>query len=285
MRIALLADIHSNHVALEACLDYIDRNNIDGIAFLGDYVSDCPYPGKTMELIKTQTAKYKTWFVRGNREEYLIYHHHQKNDGWKYSSSSGSLLYTYENLTIGDIAFFEKIPISLKIEMDRFPSFTICHGSPGNVLESLHENTETADKYLKELDTDYLFCAHTHHPFKYRAFGKTLINCGSAGASTNAQNKAQFVVLEYMDGCWRDELVSISYDVGKIIAEFESSGLNEKALIWARSTAKVLETGEDYNMNCIELAIKRARQQDGAVDTHDIPERYWRQAAIELGII
>ncbi|HAN21737.1 MAG TPA: hypothetical protein DCP51_08725 [Clostridiales bacterium] len=50
MKIALLADIHSNYVALEACLHYIDSNHFDGIVFLGDYISDCPYPQKKLNL-------------------------------------------------------------------------------------------------------------------------------------------------------------------------------------------------------------------------------------------
>lgn len=285
MRLAILADIHSNHVALEACLDYIDNHNIDGILFLGDYVSDCPYPEKTIGLIKTRTVKYKTWFIRGNREEYLIHHHHYNDDGWKYSSGSGSLLYTYENLTSEDFDFFEKIPISMKVEIDRLPPLTVCHGSPGSALESLHADTERANRYLQELDTQYLLCAHTHHPFKYSAFGKVLINCGSAGASTNGQNKAQFVVLEDRNDRWKDELIHVSYDVDKIIAEFESSGFNDKAFIWARSMARVLQTGEDYNMKCIELAVKLAKQQDENADPRDIPETYWQKAAKELGII
>ena len=33
MKLALLADIHGNYVALEECLNYIDNNNFDGGAF------------------------------------------------------------------------------------------------------------------------------------------------------------------------------------------------------------------------------------------------------------
>ena len=44
MLIAAFGDIHSNHFALEACLDVVERMGIDGIVFLGDYVSDCPCP-------------------------------------------------------------------------------------------------------------------------------------------------------------------------------------------------------------------------------------------------
>ena len=59
MRIAAMGDIHSNHIALEACMRWVYQNDIDGIAFLGDYVSDCPYPQKTMQSARRIISRFK----------------------------------------------------------------------------------------------------------------------------------------------------------------------------------------------------------------------------------
>ena len=50
-RYALISDIHGNFKALEAFLEYIQGNPVDGIISLGDYVTDGPYPEKIMELL------------------------------------------------------------------------------------------------------------------------------------------------------------------------------------------------------------------------------------------
>ena len=158
MKIALLADIHSNYVALEACLRIIDDNNFEGVVFLGDYISDCPYPQKTIALVKQTMTKYPTWFIRGNREDYLINHHKNRNDGWHYSSSSGSLLYTYENITVEDIELFVTMPISMDVSIKECVPFSICHGSPRNKREALLPNTVNSDLYLNSLYTSRTFC-------------------------------------------------------------------------------------------------------------------------------
>ena len=44
MRIAVISDIHSNYIAFKTIIDDIKKENIDEIIFLGDYVTDGPYP-------------------------------------------------------------------------------------------------------------------------------------------------------------------------------------------------------------------------------------------------
>ncbi|MDE7194759.1 MAG: metallophosphatase family protein, partial [Oscillospiraceae bacterium] len=50
MRLAVLGDIHANHKALEAVLAHIYEGEYDGLIFVGDYVTDCPYPRKTIKI-------------------------------------------------------------------------------------------------------------------------------------------------------------------------------------------------------------------------------------------
>lgn len=51
MKLAVISDVHGNYKALEAFLAYIGKNPVDGIVCLGDYVTDSPYPQRTMELL------------------------------------------------------------------------------------------------------------------------------------------------------------------------------------------------------------------------------------------
>ena len=40
MKIAVLSDLHSNHIALEKCMTEIQKRDIRKIIFLGDYIGD-----------------------------------------------------------------------------------------------------------------------------------------------------------------------------------------------------------------------------------------------------
>ena len=116
MYLAIISDIHSNYMALENALCQLEGLHPDGMIFLGDYLTDFPYPQNTLRLIDECRATFPCWFVRGNREDYLLSHRRDPTDGWRYSSSSGSLLYTYENLTKDDLDRFESMPISIDID-------------------------------------------------------------------------------------------------------------------------------------------------------------------------
>jgi putative phosphoesterase len=284
VKLAVLSDIHSNYIALKACFDYIEKSKIDGIIYLGDNVSDCPYPQKTLELISVKSRQYKSWFIKGNREEYLINHHYNKNDGWEYSSNNGSLLYTYENLTGKYIEFFKNCENTLIVKIVNCSPITICHGSPSSSRESMEIVTDEVKNYIRNLDTDYLLCGHTHKPYSYSLFNKTIINPGSVGIPTNGQTKSQFAILTWEDNMWVPEFVSIDYDIETLINEFEISGHNFKAKMWSKALIKTLQTGKDYALECVRLAHKLAVENDENLNQKGIPEKYWEQAAKELEI-
>ena len=40
MKLAVIGDIHSNHVALETCIAHALERAVDEFLFIGDYISD-----------------------------------------------------------------------------------------------------------------------------------------------------------------------------------------------------------------------------------------------------
>ena len=107
MDIAVFSDIHSNHSALQACFDYAVGKGITNFILLGDYVSDCPNPQKTMQLIYVMKQYFNCWMIRGNREDYFLNYRKNGLNNWHRGSASGSLLYTYQNLTDRDFNLFD----------------------------------------------------------------------------------------------------------------------------------------------------------------------------------
>jgi len=68
MRFAAIADIHGNHLALEAVLADIRRQGITEIVNLGDCFSGPLTAGKTADMLLELNAPT----VRGNHDRYLI---------------------------------------------------------------------------------------------------------------------------------------------------------------------------------------------------------------------
>ena len=280
MKIAALGDIHSNHIALEACCEWIEKNNIDGIAFLGDYVSDCPYPQKTMSLLRKLDSEYPCYFVRGNREDYMLAHRYRLTEEWEYNSQSGSLLYTFENLTGEDMRFFEAMPVGMEIKLDGYPVFSICHGSMQDNRRLFFGESEDTYSVIDELTTSLTLCGHCHIPYSVTRNGKTIINGGTVGIPCNGQTDAQFLVLQSDGGEWTASQISVPYDRQRVIEEFHESGLDKKADVWARSIIAMLKTGRHYNDECVRLVRKMCAERQA--DFSD--EELWQEAASVLGI-
>ena len=57
-KIAVIGDIHSNHIGLERCIEDALSRQVDEFLFVGDYISDCPYPQKTMDIIYEMKKNY-----------------------------------------------------------------------------------------------------------------------------------------------------------------------------------------------------------------------------------
>ena len=274
MRIAAFGDIHSNHIALEACLAEIETIGVDGVVFLGDYVSDCAYPQKTLELMREAAKRYRCWFIRGNREEYMIDHADGKSI-WKNNSQSGSVLYTYENLTQDDIEWFRSLPITMKVEIEDAPPFEICHG--GHFLSRLMllPGREEFDEELALMETDLMLCAHTHETFICEKDGKTIANGGCVGLPSKGQTGASFILLELIEGKWVPQLIRVDYDVEVVIREFHESGFMDRGHVWARAVTKSLRTGQYYTLQCIELVNQYAKET--AISFEE--ETLWQRAA------
>lgn len=285
MRLAIFSDIHSNNVALRTCIDEIKEMNIDGICLLGDYVSDCPDPQATLKLIKELKKNYKTWVIKGNREQYFIDHNDGFSDGWAYTSYKGSLLYTYENLTKEDIEFFRNLPNSLTVHIPDTEPLLLAHGSPSSLKELLHDGGENTKCHMKEMDTNYLLAGHTHVQTFYKYQKKVLINPGSVGVAIGERATAHYCILEWKDEGWKPTFKSVFYDYNKICESFHRSSLIKKAGVWPYCIMKSIDTGTNHGPLCAKRAFDIATNEGITIPSTGIPEKYWEIAAKEMNII
>src|SRR5687767_2240987 len=69
MRIALLADLHGNHIALDAVLADARSLGIDHFWILGDFVAIGPEPVAVLDRVANLRH---TQFTRGNTDRYVV---------------------------------------------------------------------------------------------------------------------------------------------------------------------------------------------------------------------
>ncbi len=287
MKIAVMADIHSNHLALKRCLDEAEKLGAEEYLFLGDYIGELPCPGKTLMILEELSSDTPCTFIRGNKENYWINHKAGKDVDWEWiegTSGSGMLNYSYTRLTPAQIDGFEKLPISRKMKYEGMPEFVICHGSPFKVSESMREEYDYIDDLTSRLETELTICAHYHIQSEYSRNSKTVINPGAVGMPLKSGGKTQFMMLYDKDGAWEHEFLTLEYDVEEAIREMDEERLFEKAPAWYRVTKAVLRGKDISQARVIEKADELCRKYEGSSDWRKIQEKYWEMALEYYGI-
>ncbi len=285
MKLAVLSDIHSNSIALKACMDYIEQQSVDGLLLLGDYVSDCPNPQETLALLHKLKEKYKTFMIRGNREQYFLNYRNGTAGKWNYTSYQGSLLYTYERLTEKDLDWFASMPETMLLELEGTAPIFLVHGSPVYSRELMDAGKENTDKHLEQLQVDYMLAGHTHRQFVYGKNGKQLLNPGSVGVAIGAIEAAHMAMLIWEQGKWNYELLTIPYDYKKVCEQFEKSSLMKKAKIWPKCILKSISTGVNLGPLCAKRSFDLAMEAKEQLENNVVPEKYWEKAAREMGVL
>lgn len=315
IKLALISDIHGNYKALEAFLKYLEKHRPDGIICLGDYVTDAPYPQRTMELLYRMQRQYTCYMIRGNREDYLL-NNADNHENWKPSSANGMLFYTAQNLTEKDMTFFAALPTEKELEFEDYPSLCICHGIPGRVRGNVTEEAGLREKVLSALPGNYLLGGHSHHQEIFVQGEKAYINPGSLGFAIDGVGRhAQFAMLtgrtggEIMQkrwggigrpvcsvdcftegmsplipqGEWEAKLLSISYDVDGYLKDFSESGADEIGMTLNKAIKKSLVTGVNYFYKCI-VAMEEKAKAAGVGGISGLPEAEWRKLEEYFGL-
>ncbi len=84
---------------------------------------------------------------------------------------------------------------------------------------------------------------------------------------------------------WDVELIQLDYDKHYVVKELRDSGLQEAARIWAKLVEETILTGIDRSWDCLHLALKKSYLEEGTADWSALKEKYWEEAALEMGII
>jgi diadenosine tetraphosphatase ApaH/serine/threonine PP2A family protein phosphatase len=194
MRLAVIADIHGNILALDAVLDDLSRHGgADRIANLGDCVSGPLWPAETMERLDGLEALT----VRGNHDRRV------RLDPLSVMGPSDR--FAHDRLTSAQRDWLAALPLRAEVT----PSVLAFHARPDHDERYLTENIADGrlvraplpriEKRLNGLDPGYglLLFGHSHRTELLRlSDGRILFNPGSVGCPAYRDDEAPAHVSE-----------------------------------------------------------------------------------------
>ncbi|HPW40780.1 MAG TPA: metallophosphoesterase family protein [Bacillota bacterium] len=227
MRIAVIADIHSNIVSLNEVLFDIGYRNVDSIVCLGDLVGYAPYPNEVIDNIREN----KILTIKGNYDEAvgeeLMVCGCDYPDPKDAEIAGISLNWTIEETREDNKKFLKNLPMEMNMSFEG-KTIKFVHGSPRKINEYLKENSKEAEEVMSGFDGDILVCGHTHKPY-YKIYGsKMLVNAGSAGRPKTGTPKANYVVIDLYGGTPRVEIYEVVYAYERVAKATEKMGLPQE---------------------------------------------------------
>lgn len=216
MLVGLIADVHSNVVALRAVFSILDAVGVEKILHAGDIIGYNPYPDETVGLFK----KKKIISILGNHDRALITG--DTSDFNPYAAAA--LRWTENKISPDNIDYIRDLKNIEYINLQGI-QITLVHGSPRDPDEYIYPKDAEPD-LLKADDCDILVLGHTHVQFKKDYPEGIILNPGSVGQPRDGDPRAAFAVLDTETG--KIKLERASYDIEKVIEDMLAAHLPEK---------------------------------------------------------
>jgi diadenosine tetraphosphatase ApaH/serine/threonine PP2A family protein phosphatase len=227
MRIAVLSDIHSNLVALDAVLSHL--GSVDAIWQLGDVVGYGPDPdGVVARLGEVGAAG-----VRGNHDAAAV---GGPEIEWFNPDARAAIEWTRDRISSKTKAWLQALPERL-VDSD----YTLVHGSPREPLWEYITSSPVARANLGFIETRFGLHGHTHLPIAWveedgrivsiapsygstlELSGRALLNPGSVGQPRDGIPDSSYMLIDT-----ERDLVSwhrVPYDIEAVQAAMEHARL------------------------------------------------------------
>ncbi len=230
MKLAVLADIHSNWRALQAVAVDIERWQPDRVVVAGDVINRGPCPVECLDFVLSMQRERGWRWVLGNHEEYVIHHAQPREPiAGPWIQIWGSSRWTYEQLNC-DASMLEALPFQQSWQMPDGSEARVVHASMRGTRDGIF--VETPAEVLREqiAPAPKLFVVgHTHQPLIRTLNGTLVVNAGSAGLPFDGDPRASYARLTWQHGVWNAEIVRLKYDRAQADRDFDETGFIAQA--------------------------------------------------------
>lgn len=159
MKLALLADIHSNLEAFDACMEHAQRQGAERHVFIGDLVGYNADPVAIVERIAVLVRDHNALAVLGNHDEAAVMGLTQvMND-----DAAAAINWTRKQLRPEHIAFLSGLPLT-----QRQDNMLFVHASAAapERWSYIHDGQRAALS-MEAGKASYVFSGHVHDPVLY----------------------------------------------------------------------------------------------------------------------
>jgi len=231
VRIALIADIHGNAVALRHALDELDRLEVERIVCLGDVAATGPQPHEAIAMLRERGIPT----VMGNADAEILDPPAPGQADEPMRRFLEMSVWGHAQLTTDDRAFLDGFPKSIEIDLGGGTLLCV-HGSPRSYDEIIRADTDAGalDEMLSGEDAPAIAGGHTHIQMLRRHGSQILINPGAIGLcydpapphpDTRCVARAEFAVIETGDGGFNCQFHRLPYDPTPLLAAALESGM------------------------------------------------------------
>ncbi len=159
MRFAVLADIHANRQALEACLRDVAGQGIDQVIYLGDMIGYGADPNWVLDEVRRQIAKGQAQALLGNHEEAAITDKRAR----MHSIAEAAIAWQRDRLSTEERTFIAALPFSIEAS-----GVCFVHAEPAMPSRWTYvTDRETAQDSLARSSHALSICGHVHRPMLY----------------------------------------------------------------------------------------------------------------------
>lgn len=197
MKIAVLADIHGNDIALAEVLAEAQRLDVARLFFLGDLVGYYHRAAKVARLLD----EWDVVVVQGNHDAMLAQVAADPSGGTDLVSKYGSAIRSaVEQLPDAWMHRLAAAPHCLAVDVGHL-RFELCHGSPWNRDAYIYPDAPVESlERCTVVGADFVLMGHTHRPM-VRAHGRTLlVNPGSVGQARDRGGIASWAIIDTTNG-------------------------------------------------------------------------------------
>jgi putative phosphoesterase len=230
MKLAVLADIHANFVALQTVTAHLEAWQPDLVIVAGDVVNRGPRPRECWQLVENKQRCAGWLLVRGNHEDYVLSHTRPTapRQGPEFEIQRHAY-WTYQQLN-GSLPRLANMPEQQILLGPDGREIRVTHGSRQGRRDGIYPETTTAELRRKIEPSAALFCVgHTHRPLVRQIDHTLVVNVGSAGLPFDGDPRPSYAQLQWCNGRWQANIIRLVYDQAQAERDFFETGCLEQS--------------------------------------------------------
>ena len=221
MRIAVIADIHGNQLALEAVLQDLHRQPaVDQLVIAGDLCLNGPCPRQVLETVQGLRCPV----LHGNVDVEVVTQAPGKGE-----KKRNTAAWTREQIGPAGIDYLASLPFSQRVANPGGSDLLIVHANPLNVEDAIFPNASdsTLEHLLGGLDGDIgaMAFGHLHIAYIRQWRHLLLVDAGSCGLPRDEDLRASYGILNWQNNHWNAEIRRVAYDVQAVVKQIKISGM------------------------------------------------------------